>query len=103
VRDLRQALRETRIGGYAFDTIGRRQADGQAHRPQSLEQDPRRRRRETLRRLPEPITMDLHRPARRCRTRERLGGQHVLDQARRRQLLESRRDLGSRDLRYLPI
>lgn len=48
---------------HAFHPQRRRQGHRQALRPQAVQQDPGRRRRQALRRLPQPPQMDLHRPA----------------------------------------
>lgn len=66
---------------HAYHSVRRRQADGQADRPQGFQQDPCRRRREALHRLPQQAAMDLHRLTRRCRSGQRPRGTHLLDQA----------------------
>lgn len=85
----------------ALDPVRRGQADGEAHRAQAEQQDPRRRRRQAVRRLSEQAHMDLHGPAGRCRAGQRPGRQHLLDQARRHLAHWPRRPMGPRDLRHL--
>ena len=76
---------------HALDSVRRGQADGQAHRPQVGEQDPRRRRRQAVHCLSEQEQLDVHRPAGGSRAGERLGRQYLLDQAGRHigELLDS--------------
>ena len=57
-----------------------RQGDSQALGAQAIQQNPGCRRRQALRRLPEPFQMDLHRGAGCCRPGQRPGWQHILAQ-----------------------